>query len=82
MPPKTRKLITLANCSSSVRTIVLVKSSWYTRIILCYVSEGENSKIKPAFAKYEAKHTQGSSVSTRICTQLTFDLILGLLGIS
>ena len=52
IPPKTRKLITLANCSSSVCLIVLVKSTGYTRTIFCYVSAGENSKSKPAFAEY------------------------------
>ena len=59
IPPKRRKFITLANCSSSVFPIVLVKSPRYTRIILCCESTGENSKIKPAFTKYGAKHTQG-----------------------
>ena len=53
IPQKTRKYITLANCSSSVG---------YTRFILCYVSAEENSKIKPAFTKYGAKHTQCSSI--------------------
>ena len=61
IPPKTRKSVTLANCSGSFCLIVLVESSGYTRNILCYVSSGGNSEIKPAFTKYGAKHTQGSS---------------------
>ena len=59
--PKTQKLIRLAKCLSSVCPIVLVKCSGYTRMILCYVSAGENRKMKPAFTKYGAKHTEGSS---------------------
>ena len=59
---KARKLITLVDCSSSVCPIVLVKSSRYTRVILHHLSAGENSKTKPAFTKYGAKHTKGSSI--------------------
>ena len=40
--------------------------------ILCYVSSGDNSEIKPAFTKCGAKHTQGSS--TRILSPSVSEL--------
>ena len=49
----------LTNCFGSFTLIVLVKISGYTRNILCYVSAGDNRKIKPA---YGAKNTQGSPI--------------------
>ena len=50
-----------------IARVLFVRLSWskvqgiHTLNILCYVSSGDNSEIKPAFTKYGAKHTQGSS---------------------
>ena len=60
IPPKTRKSVTLANCSSSFSDCPGRKFRVYLKHSF-YVSSGDNSEIKPAFTKYGAKHTKGSS---------------------
>ena len=52
MPPKTRKLITFANCSNSSSSFVNVKVSVYTGIMPCFIPPKDNHELKPSFAQY------------------------------
>ena len=65
-PPKTRKFITLTNCSSSFSPSILVTVSGMLETFFITYQQEQNSEFKPYFTKECAKHAQGSSISIQL----------------